>query len=470
MRRPVGVAAIAALTLLTAACGQKAGVGGSVAGAAGLTETGSADGGAAAAEDGSPTTEGEETAGGGGAGTTARRGGAGATAEGGAAAAGGAGGAAGGAAAAGPVDRTGISETEIKIGIHAPETGAAAVSTFREAVGVYAQWAGKIPGLGNRRLVIEARDDKFDPAEARRVCKELVEVEKVFLLIGGAGVDQIKSCAEYAASVGVPYFSPGVTEGPFRGLSNYFALSETYTQQNVQIGQLIKNQIQKKKLGIVLTDSPLLNETEDSIKAEAARNGLTVVSTRRLAKNAGKSQTDAIATELKKKDAEVVYALISPTVFAFLVASAKEQQYNPTWTGPGLSIGVNLVAAGVCQPPFPDVRYMSPMVQMDVIDSHDKDYQPAYREKNPGRRPDDIGILLWGIEKLTRLMMEADGADLSRQGLIQALSSGKPFETNVYSPVKYGGAPHFGASTTTLLKLDCSKLQYQTVKAFASSF
>lgn len=457
MRRPVGVAAIAALTLLTAACGQKAGVGGSVAGAAGLTETGSADGGAAAAEDGSPTTEGEETAGGGGAGTTARRGGAGATAE-------------GGAAAAGPVDRTGISETEIKIGIHAPETGAAAVSTFREAVGVYAQWAGKIPGLGNRRLVIEARDDKFDPAEARRVCKELVEVEKVFLLIGGAGVDQIKSCAEYAASVGVPYFSPGVTEGPFRGLSNYFALSETYTQQNVQIGQLIKNQIQKKKLGIVLTDSPLLNETRDSIKAEAARNGLEVVYEGKLAKNAGPSQTDAVATNLKGKGAEVVYALISPTVFAFLVTSAKGQQYNPTWTGPGLSVGVNLVAAGVCRPPFPDVRYMSPMVQMDVIDSHDKDYQPAYREKNPGKRPDDIGILLWGIEKLTRLMMEADGADLSRQGLIQALSSGKTFATNVYSPVKYGGAPHFGASTTTLLKLDCSKLQYQTVKAFASSF
>lgn len=457
---------VAALLFLAAACGQKAGVAGSAGEAAGAL-TGGVDGGgvtgggAAIGGDGATTGEGGGAAGGaGGGGAT--------TGTGGGAAGGGTGG--GAAATGGAADRTGITNTTIKIGIHAPISGAAAVSTFEDGVGVYSEWAGKIKGLGNRQIEVAYRDDHFDPATARTVCKELVEKEKVFILIGGAGVDQIKSCAEYAASVGIPYFSPGVTEGPFRGMQNYFALSETYTQQNVQIGQLIKNQIKKKKVGVILTDSPLLKETEDSIKAEAAKNGLQVVYTGKLAKDAGKNQTDTQVSNLKAKGAEVVYALISPTVFGFLVASAKQQSYQPTFTGPGLSIGLNLVATATCPPPpFPDIRYLSPMVQTDVINQYDANYNPAYRERN-GRDGDDIGILLWGLEKALRLMMESDGPDLSRQSLIKAITSGKPYATNVYAPITYGGVPHFGAKATTLLTLDCSAVRFRTTKAFASQF
>jgi ABC-type branched-subunit amino acid transport system substrate-binding protein len=458
---------IVALLFLAAACGQKSGVAGSGTETAGSL-AGGVDGGATGG-----AADGGAVGGDGGAGGAATGGGGGGAAAGGG---GGGGGVTGGTsstgttAAAGPADRTGITKTSIKIGIHAPISGAAAVSTFEQGVGVYSEWAGQIKGLGNRRIEVVYRDDHFDPATARTVCKEMVEKEKVFLLIGGAGVDQIKSCAEYAAQAGIPYFSPGVTEGPFRGLQNYFALSETYSQQNAQLAQLIRNQVKKKKIGMILTDSPLLKETEDSFKAEASKNGLTVVYTGHLAKDAGKNQTDTQVSNLKSKGAEVVYALISPTVFGYLVASAKQQSFRPTFTGPGLSAGVNLVATAVCPPPpFPDVRYMSPMVQTDVIDQYDKNYNPAYREKN-GSNGDDIGILLWGIEKSLRLMMESAGADISRQSLIKTITSGKPYATNVYAPLTFGGVPHFGAKAVTLLTLDCGNLRYKTTKAFASQF
>jgi ABC-type branched-subunit amino acid transport system substrate-binding protein len=465
--------------LVAAGCGQKAGVAGSLA-AAGTAQTGVAGeeftGGVNAETGGGAATGGGATAAGGGGG--------GKTATGGRAAPGAptgsstgttpTGGGGGGAAApgtAGPLDRTGITPTTIKIGVHGPKTGAAPASTVDQAIGVYAQWAGNIKGLGNRHLEVVFRDDHFDPATARTVCKELVEKEHVFILIGIAGVDAIKSCAEYAASQGVPYFSPGVTEGPFRNLANYFALSETYSQQNVQLAQLIAHQIKKKKVGMVLTDSPLLDETEARFKAEAAKNGLTVVYTGRLAHDAGKAQTDTQISNLKSHGAEVVYALISPLVFGFLVSSAKQQSYYPPFTGPGLSNGVNLVATGICPPPpFPNVRFLSPMVQLDVIDKHDANYKPAYRKKNSGQEPDDIGILEWGIEKSARLFMEADGPNPSRQTLVRRIATGKPFATNVYAPVKYGGLPHFGAASTTLLTLDCNNLRYRTTATFVSKF
>ncbi len=485
-----GAPLLAAILLIAAACGQKSGVAGSVVAAGGTAVSGGEEfiDGTTPTDGTTPVDTGTGTGTGtGGTGGTAPGGGAGGgksptgdgtttgggtrpSAGGGKPSAGG-GGAGSAPAATGPADRTGITGSTIKIGIHAPETGAAAVSTFRQAVGVYSEYAGAIKGLGGRRIEVVARDDHFDPATARSVCKELVEKEKVFLLIGGAGVDQIKSCAEYAASVGVPYLSPGVTEGPFRNLTNYFALSETYSQQNVQIAQYLKNTVKKTKIGMVLTDSPLLAETEASFKAEAKRNGLQVVYSGKLAKDAGKTQTDTQVSNLKGKGAQVVYALISPTVFTYLVSSAKQQAYQPTFVGPGLSVGVNLVAVATCSPPpYPDVRPMSPMVQLDVIDKYDAAYKPAYRKKNGSRNPDDIGILLWGIEKTVRLMMEAAGPTISRQSFLKAIASGKPFASNVFSPVKFGGTPHFGATSVTLLTINCTRLEYATTKPFASKF
>ena len=177
-------------------------------------------------------------------------------------------------------------------------------------------------------------------------------------------------------------------------------------------------------------------------------------------------------SNLKKAGAEVVYALISPTVFGFLVASAKQQSYRPTFTGPGLSAGVNLIANAVCPPPpFPDVRYLSPMVETDVIDARDPNFKPAYKKKNGnGSTPDDIGILLWGIEKTARLMMESAGPNLTRQSLMKTSASGKSYATIVDAPVMYGGVPHFGANATTLLTLDCAHLVYKTTKAFVTGF
>ena len=113
---------------------------------------------------------------------------------------------------------------------------------------------------------------------------------------------------------------------------------------------------------------------------------------------------------------------------------------------------------------------MSPMVQLDVIDKYDPAYRPAYRKKNNSRNPDDIGILLWGIEKTTRLMLEAAGPNISRQSFLKTAASGKAFNSNVFAPVKFGATPHFGANAVTLLTINCPRLEYATTKPFASKF
>ncbi|HEV7864788.1 MAG TPA: ABC transporter substrate-binding protein, partial [Acidimicrobiia bacterium] len=245
----------------------------------------------------------------------------------------------------GPVDRTGVSDTVIKIGVHAPLTGAAPLpqNAFDKGKDVYWKFLAEKGGLLGRNVQIVFKDDEFNPAHAVQVCRELVEQDKVFLLFGVAGSEQITACARYANSVGVPYLSAGVNEDGLTGLPNYFAVSQTYAQQNRTIAAMIKNRLHKTKIAIVLNATPALNETQRSITADAQAIGLTIVRQSRISKNATDSELLSEAQQLRNSGAEAVYLLTAPVNFIKLATNAYAQAYSPLWTGPGLTNGLNLV-------------------------------------------------------------------------------------------------------------------------------
>src|SRR5690606_5765931 len=77
------------------------------------------------------------------------------------------------AAPAGGGDTTGVTDKTIKIGVHAPVTGAAAFpqQSFERGIGVYADYVNRKGGIHGRKIEIVFRDDRFDPNSARSVCK-----------------------------------------------------------------------------------------------------------------------------------------------------------------------------------------------------------------------------------------------------------------------------------------------------------
>lgn len=470
------------LCALVAACGQKSGVAGS--------QTVIAQGGAAAAGGdelgaGEVTTEttaaptGDAAAGPAAPGTPAAGGSAtGAPAAGGAKpAAGGAtaggttsgattsGGATSGgttSSAAGPNDKVGVTDKELKIGIHAPVTGAAPFpqSTFEEGRELYWRWIEKKQGGGGIpwSVKVEFRNDEFNPSRAVQVCRELVEQQKVFLLVGGGGADQITACARYASQVGVPYLSAGVNEAGLDKLQTYFALSMTYSQQSPLLASLAKNKLGKSKVGIVVADTPSFADAQQSFTKAAQDAGLTIVRNAKINKNASQSEALAEAQEQKTAGAEVVYVLTSPTVFIQIAQQGNTQQFNPLYIGPGITAGLNTVANVGC-PGIGEARFLSPFPQLD--DGTSAEYKQAYQEIN-GKAGDDIGFALWGLSAMLGDMFNATGPDLGRAKFMATLQSGKPFSGGVYGEAKYSPGKPFGGSTMTLLKADCGGRRYIT--------
>ena len=175
-------ALIATCALVAVACGQKAGVhvasGGVTRNAAGQTVDASGnviDNGTGGT--GAGTATGGSTSGGTSGGTSTG----GATSSGGSTSGGSTSGG-GGAAAGGAANRTGVTDTEIVIGIHAPATGAGAPApSFNAGKDVYFNFAGPVNG---RKVRVVFADDGYNPGQAVSACKKLVQVDHVFMLLG----------------------------------------------------------------------------------------------------------------------------------------------------------------------------------------------------------------------------------------------------------------------------------------------
>ena len=478
MRRlPRIVVPLLVALLFAAACGQKPGVarletGGSASGDFGVgtdgtsTDGGATDGGATDGSTDGGATDGTSTDGGtadGGATDGSTDGGTGTT------------------VAAGPGDRTGITDTEIRIGIHAPVTGAAPIpqSSFEEGRETYWKYAkDALGGVFGRNVRVFFENDNFDPAPAVQKCKKMVEQDKVFVLIGGGGADQITACAKYAQSVGVPYLSAGVNQNEFTSLRAYFALSMTYAQQSPLLVQMVKKKFPGKKIGVAVADSGSFDDAYASIKKAFAAAGFDIVYDDRIPKSANAGEAATISQQMQTSGAEVVYFLSSPTTF-ITVANSGTPTYKPQFIGPGITSGLNTVATVGCngKAGVDNAIFLSPFPQLDAIAKLDPNFQKSYNKYN-GDDGDDLGLALWGLNKTLHQMFLAAGKDMSRQSFVATIEGGKAFKSGVYPPVTYSARNHFGGSQAHVLQADCgapsydgrASGRYKTIHQFVSGF
>ena len=268
----------------------------------------------------------------------------------------------------------------------------------------------------------------------------MVEQEKVFVLIGAAGSDQITACARYADSMNVPYLSAGVNEDGLTGLQPTSPSRRPTHQQSPGARLAHDNKMKKTKVAIVLNDTPALNETQQSITklaagGRAANRAPEPDREERLRRRAAVGGQRSCATP----GAEVVYVLTSPVHFIKLATNGQAQAYSPVWVGPGTTNGFNIVAQAGC-PAIGAAKFLSPFPQLDAIDDLDPDYQPAYQKYVGGKR-DDIGMADWGLNKVIAPDARGDRArTCPARASSGALTSGKEFHSNVYPDVSYNGS------------------------------
>jgi ABC-type branched-subunit amino acid transport system substrate-binding protein len=364
-------------------------------------------------------------------------------------------------------DAAGVSDEEIVIGIHAPVTGASPIPQTSFDIGKDIYWkflADSDPDrLFGRTVRVVFRDDEFNPQRAVQVCREMVEQDGAFLLVGGGGADQITACAQYASENGIPYLSAGVNETGLTDLETYFATTLTYSEQ----AALLIAQLQARELaeiGLVVADTPSFDDFFATFKSAAEEAGITIAYETRINKTAAEPEQLSVVQELKNSGAQGVILLSSPLVFIGLANQALNQAYEPVWMGPGVTSGLNAVTNFGC-PAVGTGAFLSPTPGLDVIDELDPDFNAAYPQY-ADQPADDIGLQLWSLNKALAAVLEATGSELGRAAFMNALVTTPEFDNGIYAPVSYTADDHFGGTGAHLLQADCDAKQYMTAEQF----
>jgi ABC-type branched-subunit amino acid transport system substrate-binding protein len=367
-------------------------------------------------------------------------------------------------------DATGVSDETIKIGIHAPITGAAPVpsQSFQKGKDLYWNWLeSQKLSINGRNVEVVFRNDNYNPSQAVAACREMVEQEKVFLLVGVAGTDQIQACARYAEGAGVPYISAGVTELGLGSFRTYFTIWLSYAEQGSLLTDLMTSKLGAagEKNGMVWFNTPTFQDGHKAWVDAMGKAGATVDYDRSIPKTSGASEAQTVATELNQQGIENVHVLLSPTFFIQLAQAAVNQGYRPQWVGYGLTMGLDTVANVACRNngSIDDARFLSPFPAYVDSDKFDQNFRKA-------GGTDDIMFGLWGMSKVIGEMMKLPGKELTRERFIYHVERAKNIETGVLPPVSYTPEDHFGGTSMHQLRADCANNRYVTEKAFASDF
>ncbi len=382
-------------------------------------------------------------------------------------------------------DRTGISSSEIRIGLHAPLSGAAPISpeAFRAGAPVY--WkANKIHG---RKVTVYVEDDKYKPSDARTRCNSLAVEKKVFLIIGAAGTDQIKSCADYSDDRGIPYLSAGVQEAKVEDLGTYSALTMTYAQQMPLLAQYIKwlganedrygpnssTQIKDNviKVAFIRPDSNNFNDAEaaflkamKSISPPAGKTYKTYVKV--VEKEGTAANASNVGQFLIQEGVDIVSPITAPNFTAVLLAGyTGGQSYFPRYMGVGITNGVNQAINRACdRNQFDGAVFFSPFPGWKDRQNFDPEFDKAInndsiaRPYNQPRSGGDILLAIWGIMKDIHRILEAAGPNLTRQSVIQMMNTFST-RTNFFPDLAFEPPSPFGASNVHALVGECDRDQ-----------
>lgn len=371
-------------------------------------------------------------------------------------------------------ERTGISANTIDIGIHAPETGAAPIPLQAFATGAKLFWENHL--IFGHQVVMNFMNDQYNPSVARQVCEQLSRSN--FLVIGGAGTDQIQACATdpVLAQSHTPYLSAGVTTNGLTNLFNYFAISQTYAQQSPEVYTMASQLYPTPAAGkwaVVTEDTPNFNDATTSMSQVLAAHGISykVIRTPKYY-----SQQDAVSavTQAHQFGATTVYLDVDPNFWIDMVGAAQQQLYTPAWVGPGITNGENVVAAPVCgQQPQVSAAFLSPYPGLDR--------QPAgfSAESNPPADSPaaerDLEMLIYGISEIVYRAMLSVGSitNLTRDNFIAAMHhfsagydpsapSSPAAAPLTVSPSLNSGGGHFAGTGAWELQLHCSSQEYVT--------
>jgi len=210
------------------------------------------------------------------------------------------------APAAAKPDTTGVTDSEIVIGMWLPLSGNASIyAPIVEVKEAYFKMVNEQGGINGRKIRYIQEDDQYDPAKTVPLVKKMVEEDKVFAFLGGLGTPNGVAVLDYVTKAGVPHIAPSSGSGWSEPIQpGYHAWQLNYKTEAdilVKYGTDTQN---LKKFAIFYQNDDFGKEGYNEAKARLQKSGAELVA--EVPYNTSDTDYSAHALKMQQSGAEAV--------------------------------------------------------------------------------------------------------------------------------------------------------------------
>lgn len=238
-------------------------------------------------------------------------------------------------------DATGVSDSAVKYGVHAPDTFNKApvplAGPVLRGIKAYTKFFNDNGGVNGRLIDLKIADDEFTTSGAQNAANELIHDEKVFFVAGTLGVDQIEVVAKEAQEANVPYFAGGGHEPLFKHMGVHQILA-SYDTHVVKLAQFLGTDpaYKGKVIGTLTSDTPQIAPVVTVFDNALKQYGMSVKHNEKVQKPEQQSAQgyERIRVDFRKEGIEVVVPLTDPINTSNLIRECgySNAQSNCPWT------------------------------------------------------------------------------------------------------------------------------------------
>jgi len=345
---------------------------------------------------------------------------------------------------------TGVTSSEIKLGITLPLTGAASpgYSKIGNAMEAYFKYVNDNGGVYGRKITLIQKDDQYSPQLSIAKTNELILKDKVFALVGPLGTANFTAVHKSVgiARRGVPSLFLNTGFSGFANKKSYptsFTILPSYAMEAKIVAQFLKENFVGKKLGLVYQNDEFGIDALGAFKDAGVKFDVSIPYTSGT-QSAATAQT--WVSQLAAGGAQVVIFFGVTSATAPLLAVSAAAKYAPQWIlgsvgSDPLTLQVLGVPVAVLNGALTPAGNPSPN---DLTDEYVKQFQEINTKYNKAAF-DDYVLQGMNVGMMTVQALRAAGQNLTRRGLVRAMETkGSTFASVAYSPLGYSRTSNVG--------------------------
>jgi branched-chain amino acid transport system substrate-binding protein len=331
-------------------------------------------------------------------------------------------------------------------------------TNLRAGIEAYFAQINETGGVHGRKIVLISRDDGYEPGEAIKNTRDLIEKDKVFLLIGGVGTPTAQAVVPIAEKSQIPFV------GPFTGaefLRNPFKkyvinVRGSYYQETERLARYLVDQQGLKKIACFYQNDGYGQAGLSGIEMALQKRGMELVATGTYERNTVAVKSGLL--NIRKADPEAVVMIGVYKPCAEFIKLAKQIGMQDTVYANISFVGTNSLAEELGGDgegtiitqvvSFPDDQNV-PLV---------REYREALKKYQPGFAPDFISLEGYMVGKFFAMAVESVRGDLTRENFIRSVQETGAFDLGGIV-LQYGPRDHQGMDEIFLTVIEDGQIK-----------